>query len=173
MFTLHHGFWLYFFTRKQARVWQYVLGSMLPDYVYGGLIVALLYNRQLSWSELLAIDPTMMMSLLPLYPGAVKIDLLLHSLVIWGAGFLLTLLPVVCQVRAFVIGWGTHILIDSLTHAAHANFYLYPLSMAAVHSPVSYWETAYFAREFKWVHYGLMSLAVLYLIYQWWKMKKK
>ncbi len=173
MFTLHHGFWIYFFTRKQAKVWQYVLGSMLPDYVYVGLIVALLYNRQIQWNELTDIDPTMMMSLLPLYPWVVKIDLFFHSVVIWGIGLALTFLPVLRYAQAFVIGWGTHILIDSLTHAAHANFYLYPLSMAAVHSPVSYWEMQYFSREFKWVNYGLMSLVALYLIYQWWKTKRK
>lgn len=173
MFTLHHGFWIYFIMRKHPKVWQFVIGSMLPDYVYAGLIAVMLYKGQLGWREIMAINPTIMMSYIPLYPWVVKLDLIGHSVVIWACGLLMTFFPVFNRFFALVIGWGTHLLLDAFTHAAYANYYLYPLSMAAVHSPVSYWEQQYFAREFKWLNGSLMSLAVVYLIYQWWKTKKK
>lgn len=173
MFTWHHGFWLYFFTRRHPRVWQFVAGSMLPDYIYVVTVVIMLLRSQVSWSDLLHMNPTIMMSLLPMYPWAVEIDLIGHSIVVWAFAFILTLLPAMKGLRAFVIGWGTHLLIDSLTHAAYANYLFYPISLISVHSPVSYWEPQFFANEFKWANRIGMIMAVLYMSYEWWKNKNK
>ncbi|MDR3561504.1 MAG: hypothetical protein P4N59_08725 [Negativicutes bacterium] len=173
MYTLHHGFWLYFFSRRHPKVWSFVVGSMLPDYVYFVLVGVLLVGGELDWRELTALTPTTFMTYLPQYPWAVQLDLAGHSVVFWGGAFALTLLPSFSHAQAFVVGWGTHLLLDGITHAAHANFYLYPLSLLAVHSPVSYWEPAYFAREFKLVNGSLMGLVALYLFYHWWNKRRK
>jgi len=172
MFTLHHGFWIYFFSRRHPKVWQFVFGSMLPDYIYFVLITVMVTRGQIQLTELLTLSPTVMMSYLPLYPWAMQIDLIGHSVVIWGAFFAMTLLPVFNNMQAVAVGWGTHLLLDELTHGAHANYYLYPLSMSAVHSPVSYWESQYFAHEFKIVNGAIMAAMALYLLYHWWKHRK-
>lgn len=169
MFTPHHGLWLFFFSRRHPKVWQFVIGSMLPDYVYLILLLGLVFNQEVSWREIAGFSPTTFMTYLPLYPWAMTTDLIGHSVVVWGVAMLLALVPVINRLQAFVVGWGTHLLIDGLTHAAHANFFLYPLSLAAVHSPVSYWEPAYFAREFKLVNGALLGLVTVYLLYHWWK----
>ncbi|MEN6414645.1 MAG: hypothetical protein ABFC84_18060 [Veillonellales bacterium] len=171
MYTLHHGFWMYFFTRHHGKVWQFVAGSMLPDYIYIVLVILMLVQGQIGWTELLSMSPAILMSFLPLHPWVVNIDLLGHSVVVWGAFFLCTLLPVVNQMQSFAVGWGSHLLVDGLTHGAYANYYLYPLSLSAVHSPVSYWEPQYLAHEFKLVNNTLMALVALYLIYSWWRKK--
>lgn len=173
MFTLHHGFWLYFFTRRHPQVWQFVVGSMLPDYIYGVLLGLLVLKGELGWQELLRLSPTTFMTYLPQYPWAMEIDLSGHSVVFWAAAFLLVQAPALSRAQAFVVGWGTHLFLDGLTHAAHANFYLYPLSLLAVHSPVSYWEPGYFAREFKLVNGTLMGLTAAYLVYHWWKARRE
>jgi hypothetical protein len=172
MYTWQHGFWIYFFTRHHPRVWQFVLGSMLPDYIYIFAVTMMLLHGQLAWSSLISMNPTVMMSLLPMYPWVVKIDLIGHSVVVWGIAFLLTSLPIGKRGQAFAIGWGTHLLIDGLTHGAYANHFLYPLSMLSVHSPVSYWEPQFFAQEFKMVNVIFMAMAFVYLLYERWKMKR-
>jgi hypothetical protein len=169
MFTFHHGFWLYFLTRRHPQVWQFVAGSMLPDYIYLLLMGVLLARGEFGWRELFRLSPLTFMTYLPQYPWALHVDLAGHSVVIWGAALALTLLPLFSRVQAFMVGWGSHLLLDGLTHAAHANFYLYPLSLLAVHSPVSYWEPSYFAREFKLVNGTLMGLTACYLLYHWWR----
>lgn len=176
MYTLHHGFWMYFFSRSHTNVWKFVFGSMLPDYIYGIFFIILLKNGLLDFQEILQVNPLKIMALLPLYPWVVKFDLIGHSVVIWAFFMILAFIPRFKKMLALVIGWGSHLLVDALTHAAHANFYLYPLSMAQVHSPVSYWDERYFAGEFRLVNSALMALALIYLtfrkIYEWWKKKK-
>jgi hypothetical protein len=169
MFTLHHGFWLYFFSRRHPRVWQFVAGSMLPDYIYVVLLAILIAKGEIGWREVFSLSPTTFMTYLPQFPWAMHIDLAGHSAVFWGAAFGLSLLPPLRTFQSFAVGWGTHLLLDGITHAAHANLFLYPVSLLAVHSPVSYWEPAYFAREFKIVNGTLMGLTAAYLVYHWWK----
>lgn len=173
MFTFHHGFWLYFFSRHHPQVWHFVVGSMLPDYIYLILLGVLLTTGKLELQQLFSLTPTTFMTYLPQYPWAIQVDLIGHSVVFWGSAFILSLLPVFNRAQAFIIGWGTHLLIDGITHGAHANFFLYPISLLAAHSPVSYWEPEYFAREFKLVNGTLMGMAVIYLIYQWWRKRRK
>lgn len=173
MFTLHHGLWLYFFSRRHPRVWHFVAGSMFPDYIYIVLIGVLLAKGQLGVRDMAGLSPTMFMTYLPQYPWALHVDLVGHSAVFWGASLGMTLLTAFRKARAFVVGWGSHILLDGLTHAAHANLFLYPLSPLAAHSPVSYWEPAFFAREFRLVNGTLMGLMAAYLLYHWWKKRRE
>ncbi|EAX46680.1 hypothetical protein TcarDRAFT_0146 [Thermosinus carboxydivorans Nor1] len=171
MFTFHHGFWTYFFTRRHPAVWQFVIGAMLPDYVYFIVLGLMAAQGRISLGEIPSLTPAIFLSYLPYYPWAVQTDLLGHSVVVWGVAFGLTLLPALRKAQPLVIGWGLHLFIDGITHAAYSNFFLYPLSMLTVESPVSYWEPEYFGREFRTVNGALITLAVLYLAYQWWKNK--
>ncbi|VBB08491.1 phospholipase c/d [Lucifera butyrica] len=173
MYTWHHGLWMYFFSRRHPDVWQFVAGSMAPDYIYVIFVAIMLLKGQIAWYELPKLNPTVLMSFLPLYPWVVKVDLIGHSVVIWSVALMLALLPGIRKMQAFVIGWGSHLLLDELTHAAHANFFLYPLSLFSVHSPVSYWEPGYFAREFKLVNGILLGLALIYLAGHWWKKRRQ
>jgi len=173
MFTFHHGFWMYFFSRRHHQVWQFVIGSMLPDYVYFVLLAVLLVQGRVNLRELFMLSPTTFMTYLPQHPWALQLDLAGHSVVLWSLAFLLALLPVFCRFQAFIVGWGSHLFVDGLTHAAHANFYLYPLSLAAVHSPVSYWEPGYFAKEFILVNETLIGIVAIYLLHSWWKKRQK
>lgn len=172
MFTWQHAIYIYFFTRRHYQVWQFVIGSMLPDYVYFYMLLMAFIRGQVHLGDALSLGPYTLMSLMAMYPAAVKIDLIGHSVVVWGVAFILTMLPVVNRLQAFVIGWGSHILIDGLTHGAYANYFLYPLSLFAVHSPVSYWEPGYFAREFKIVNGTLLVLITSWLIYKRWQKKQ-
>jgi hypothetical protein len=173
MLTFHHGFWLYFLSRRHPKVWHFVIGSMAPDYIYLVLMAVLLATGHLHWRELSSLSPITFMTYLPQYPWAVQIDLIGHSVVFWGAALLLSLAPALNRTQPFIVGWGTHLLLDGLTHAAYANFYLYPLSLLVVHGPVSYWEPAYFAREFKMVNGTLMGAMAVYLLYHWWKNRRR
>jgi hypothetical protein len=172
MFTLHHGFWLYFFTRHHSKTGQFVLGSMLPDYIYGILVGVMLFQGKIDWRGIFHMDPVMLMSFVPVYPWAMKTDLTGHSLVVWGCALPLFFIALKKYIP-FYIGWGTHIFIDELTHSAYANYLFYPLSLKGVHSPVSYWEPQYFSQEFKIVNGTLMAAAAFYLIGCWWMKKHK
>lgn len=171
MFTLHHALYIYFFTRRHPQVWQFVVGSMLPDYVYFVVLFLALIRGQILWEYIPSMSPYNMMFLMSMYPWGLKADLIGHSVVIWGVVFMVTLLPVVRRLQAFVIGWGSHLLIDGLTHGAYANYFIYPLSLYAVHSPVSYWEPEYFATEFRVVNWTIMALLAGWLIFKWWQKK--
>lgn len=173
MNTIHHGFWMYFFTYRSRAVWQYVLGGVAPDLVYFAMLAVMLWRGDVGWRELLNLNPTLFLSYLPLYHWATKIDLFGHSLVVWLVGLCLTLLPGLAVVRPFVLGWGVHVMIDVFTHSAYAVYFLYPLSLRQVHSPVSYWEPTFFANEFNTVNYFLLFSAALYLLYCWWRRRTR
>ncbi len=173
MHTIHHGFWIYFFTRHHPQVWQFVFGAMLPDYIYVILLCVLLFKGYITWPELGSLSPGVLMSLVPLFPWVVKSDLIGHSVPIWFSGLLISFLPGLRRFQAFIIGWGTHLLIDALTHGAFSNFYLYPLAFSTVESPVSYWEHSHWFREYRLVNAVLMSAAAIYMVCEWWKKRKR
>ncbi|WP_371376675.1 DUF4184 family protein [Sporomusa aerivorans] len=173
MYTLHHGFWLYFLTRHHPKVWQFVIGSMLPDYIYIVLLLTLLVKGHVTIPELSQLTPGMLMSLVATFPWVVKIDLIGHSVPVWFSALLLSFLPQIRRLQSFVIGWGTHLFIDALTHGAYSNFYLYPLSYSTVESPVSYWEHDHWFREFGQVNAVAMTAAAAYMIFEWWKKRQQ
>ena len=173
MHTLHHGFWIYFFARHHPQVWQFVLGSMLPDYIYVVLLFIIMANGYVTWSELGNLSPKVLMGFVAQFPWVVKIDLIGHSVPIWFGCLMLSLLPGIKHIQSFIIGWGTHLLLDAFTHGAYSNFYLYPIAPYTVESPVSYWEYNYCFREFGYVNTGLMTVVAIYLVYEWWKKRKQ
>lgn len=173
MFTFHHGFWIYLITRRHPQVWQFVLGSMLPDYVYFVLLGIILVKGEVQFADVPELSPLRFMEIMLLYPWVINADLVLHSVVIWGLALIAALLPIFNRAQAFVIGWGTHLFVDGLTHGAYANQFLYPLSTLVVHSPISYWEPEYFAREYNLIHNSLLALAAIYLLWRWWRRKRQ
>lgn len=173
MYTLHHGFWIYFFTRHHPKRWQFVFGAMLPDYIYVVLVAWLLFKGYISFSELSGLGPSILMSLTPLFPWAVKLDLIGHSVVVWFVVLLVSFLPGMRGVQPLTLGWGTHLLIDAFTHGAFSNFYLFPLGEGTIEGPVSYWESDYWVHEYRLINTGLMTVAALYLVWQWWKNRKR
>jgi hypothetical protein len=173
MYTLHHGFWIYFFTRHHPQVWQFVFGAMLPDYIYGVLFVLLLGKGFITWSELGSITPGIMMSFVPIFPWVERIDLIGHSVPVWVCALAASFFPGIKRIQPIIIGWGTHLLIDALTHGAFANFYLFPLGTDTIESPVSYWEPSHWSQEYKLIHTGLMAAAAAYLLWEWWQSRKR
>lgn len=97
-----------------------------------------------------------------------------HSLVVWGA--CLALMRIIVNratfnyIYPFLIGWGLHILFDTFTHVSDGYALFYPLSGFRFIAPVSYWETAFYAREFFFISHTLM--AVLILLWIGWKLKR-
>lgn len=173
MYTLHHGFWIYFFTRHHPKVWQFVSGAMLPDYIYLFLVLILLSKGYVTLSEIRELNPAMLMSLVAMFPWVAKFDLIGHSVPVWFTVLLLSLLPGIKRLQPFIIGWGTHLLIDALTHGVYANFYLYPLAYGTVESPVSYWEHNHWFREFGLINKTAMASAVVYMLWEWWKRRQR
>lgn len=173
MHTLHHGFWIYFFTRRHPKVWQFVFGAMLPDYIYVVLLLIVAYKGYVTWPELANLSPGVLMSLVAIFPWVVKIDLIGHSVPIWFGCLIISFLPRINKIQSFIIGWGTHLLIDALTHGAYSNFYLYPLAFYTVESPVSYWEHNHWFQEFRLINLVFMVLAASYLVYERWRKRKQ
>jgi hypothetical protein len=173
MYTLHHGFWIYFITRHHPKVWQFVIGSMLPDYIYVILAITLLLKGYVTLPELGGVNPGLLMSLVAIFPWVVKVDLIGHSVPVWFAAQLLSLLPGIKKLRFFIIGWGSHLFIDALTHGVYSNFYLYPLAYDTVESPVSYWEHSHWSREFGFINMAAMAAAALYMLAEWWQKRQR
>lgn len=171
MFTLHHGFWMFLISRGHYQMWQFVLGSMLPDYEYFLMLGLMILQDKLGIWQALELSPEQFGSFIPLFPWVQQADLILHSVIYWGLAFIIVLLPWFNQGQAFVVGWGTHLLVDTFTHGAIANFYLYPLSMEQVRGPVSYWEPEYYAHEYRIVHTTLLAAAIIYVVVSWLKKK--
>jgi hypothetical protein len=169
MYTLHHGFWIYFFTRHHPQVWQFVFGAMLPDYIYVVLVGLLLYKGYITFSELESVSPEVLMSLVSIFPWVVRVDLIGHSVLVWAGTLLVSFFPGIKRIQPLIVGWGTHLLIDAFTHGLYANFYLFPLGANTVESPISYWEYTHWAQEYKLVNNVLMTMVAGYLIWEWWK----
>lgn len=177
MYTWHHALWMYITTyRRQDTLW-WILGAVLPDLIYAGLLAALLGEQRLGWQEVGQLNPWQLLAFLPEYPWVRRIDLWGHAVPVWAAMVMLAvLLPERARPRwvwPLLGGWGLHLAIDTLTHGAYANYWLYPFSWGQWHSPVSYWEEAYAAREFAWLNRGLLLLAFVCLGVRWWQYKRK
>lgn len=173
MNTLQHGFWLYFATHKHPRVWHYVLGAVFPDLIYILGFLYLLSIKQVFWENWSSwCDPAVGISFLRGLPWVGYVEFTGHSLLIWLVALLASLLPVFRRARDFIFGWGSHILLDVFTHVQHAPYLLYPLSWRQFPIGVSYWDKRYHSMEFQWIQGVLTSLAVSYLVYEYYNARK-
>jgi hypothetical protein len=168
MHTLQHGFWVYFFTRRHPRVGQFVLGAVFSDFIDIIGILYLLGTGRLPWGiSTFQMSPAIAISYLRGMPWVNTVEFAAHSLVVWVIVFMLSSTSLLKRFRAFIIGWGTHVVIDILTHMEHAPYLFYPLSWRQIPGIVQYWDIKYHGLEFRWVQAILTGIAILYLIYEY------
>lgn len=105
---------------------------------------------------------------------------LFHSLVILGTLSLVGLLfrkKVWAQLLLwFCAGATLHSVIDIFTHAGDGPCFLFPLSYYRFDSPVSYWDSSYFGRQFTIFEYTLDFLMIIFLVFgrlKWFRLQKK
>lgn len=67
----------------------------------------------------------------------------------------------------FLIGWAGHAVTDFLTHVEDSRPLFWPLSGWEWSSPVSYWNPAYYGREFFLIEHGLMLLILAWIAFRW------
>jgi hypothetical protein len=196
MMTFDHGFWSYFFFRKRKKfVKFFVLGSMAPDLSY---FVAFFYLG----SQRGVLTPTLFFDLLKLVLSGFSFDMSneslnhlhqfildmfqnemvdmlrmgAHSLFIWGLVMGVILWKKggqLSSLKAFLWGWGSHIVVDLFTHVTDAIPIFFPISDIIIRGPISYWNPDYHGREFYTINIAFMIIAVIYLLYEVWKNCKK
>jgi membrane-bound metal-dependent hydrolase YbcI (DUF457 family) len=64
----------------------------------------------------------------------------------------------------FLLGWAGHVAVDFLTHVEDSRPVFWPLSDWEWSSPVSYWNPAYYGREFFLAEHGLILLTMSALL---------
>jgi membrane-bound metal-dependent hydrolase YbcI (DUF457 family) len=64
----------------------------------------------------------------------------------------------------FLLGWFGHTIADFLTHVDDTRPLFWPLSGWEWSSPVSYYNSSYYGREFFFVSHGLMLLIIAWLL---------
>lgn len=64
----------------------------------------------------------------------------------------------------FLLGWFGHTLVDFLTHAGDTRPLLWPISDWRWSSPISYYNPAYYGREFFFVSHALLILTMAALL---------
>ncbi|AZB41358.1 hypothetical protein CEF21_02970 [Bacillus sp. FJAT-42376] len=179
MNTLHHGFWTYILFRKKKQFIQYfVIGSMAPDFIYFIMFFYLLIkNLLLHLFGLSNAAFSLRHAVHGLFDEPVTIVLRQagHSLFIWVLAFAaiaaISRKMWVNAWLAFSYGWLGHILVDLLTHVQDAVPLFYPVSGIIFRGPVSYYDRHFFGREFSIINSVLIGMAVLYLILE--KARKK
>ncbi|MTH55194.1 hypothetical protein GKZ89_17485 [Bacillus mangrovi] len=172
MNTLHHGFWTYMlFRKKKQMVKFFVIGSMAPDFVYFIMFFYLLLkNLLMNWFGLEKAAFSLRGAVHGLFDEPVTIVLRQggHSLFIWTVAFIIIAIGSrtlwVNGWLAFCYGWLGHILIDLLTHVQDAVPVFYPVSDLIFRGPVSYYDRDFFGREFSMINSVLIAAAILYLL---------
>ena len=64
----------------------------------------------------------------------------------------------------FLLGWFGHTIADFLTHVDDTRPLFWPISDWEWSSPVSYYNSSYYGREFFFVSHGLMLLTIAWLL---------
>jgi hypothetical protein len=168
MHTLQHGFWVYFFTRRHPRVGQFVLGAVFPDLIDIIGILYLLGTGRLPCNiSTLQMSPAVAVSFLRGLPWVNSVEFAGHSLVVWAGVFALSFTSLLKRFQPFIIGWGTHVVIDLLTHVEHAPYLFYPVSWLQIPGIVQYWDIKYHGLEFRWLQDVLTGIAIFYLLYEY------
>jgi membrane-bound metal-dependent hydrolase YbcI (DUF457 family) len=161
-----HAFWPWYPFRRRPWVWLLVAGAILPDAPYLGFfaVAAVRHGPQ-------ALTDLDLWHFVWEHPVVVA----LHSFLPWGAAMLLLLSTRARQrspgLVAFVAGWGSHVVIDMLTHRSDGYPIFWPLSDYRFPTPVSYWEPAYHGVGFSVVCDGAMLVLLIRLAaphMRWW-----
>jgi hypothetical protein len=172
-----HAFWAWFPFRRRACAKWLALGAVLPDLPY----CVVFGVSAVEHGPRAIADMRVWESLWRSWPVCA-----LHSFVPWGAVSLLYLsavawvpsrprrsrvaaraaAPVAASLGALLAGWGSHVVVDMLTHRSDGYPIFWPLSDYRFPTPVSYWEPGYHGRLFALVCDGAMALALLWLGWQ-------
>lgn len=157
-----HAFWAWYPFRRRAWVGWFVLGAVTPDLPY---VLALLAVSLPSGPSSLA-DLGLWESL-----WRNPVVCALHSFVPWVVVLLGTLVvgrarpPATAPLMA-VLGWGSHVALDMLTHRSDGYPILWPLADYRFPTPISYWEPAYHGAAFSLACDGAIALLLVRLALQ-------
>jgi hypothetical protein len=172
-----HAFWAWFPFRRRTWVKWLTLGAVLPDLPY-----CIVFGMSAVERGPRAIaDMRVWESLWRSWPVCA-----LHSFVPWAVVSLLYLsalrwmstrgsrrarggvrpTPFASNLAALLAGWGSHIVVDMLTHRSDGYPIFWPLTDYRFPTPVSYWEPAYHGRLFAVVCDGAMVTVLSWLIWQ-------
>jgi membrane-bound metal-dependent hydrolase YbcI (DUF457 family) len=157
-----HAFWAWYPFRRQRWVRWFVLGAVVPDLPYLFVFAATALRTGPRTLTDLGLWESLWRS---------PVVCALHSWVPWGVVLFCALVrrrlrhpasaPVIGSFLAFVLGWGSHVFLDMLTHRSDGYPIFWPLSAFRFPTPVSYWEPSYHGAAFAMVCDG--SIAVLLL----------
>ena len=153
-----HAFWAWYPYRRRRWVGWFVLGAIVPDLPYVAIFAA----------ATLRTGPGVLADL-ALWDSLWRNPLVcaLHSVVPWSVVVLASVVqrrragPLVEGVTAFVLGWGSHVFLDMLTHRTDGYPIFWPISGYRFPTPISYWEPSFHGVAFALVCDG--SIAVLLL----------
>ena len=152
-----------------------VLGSVLPDIPFAVLTVG--YEIYFRWFAPLPVNNQSIMEYLHFNlffndPLWIVSHNFLHSVVVNGV-FIFLALTILRRSRWgrvllwIAVGAMVHTLIDIFTHHSDGPLFLFPINWQyRFASPISYWETAYYGRQFMMFEYAVDLLAILYLVYR-------
>jgi membrane-bound metal-dependent hydrolase YbcI (DUF457 family) len=153
-----HAFFAWYPFRRRPWVWPLVAGAILPDLPYCVLFVAAAVERGPRAFTDLALWRS-------IWGHHMVVGL--HSFLPWGAAMLLLISTRGWRrspgVSAFLAGWGSHVVIDMLTHRSDGYPIFWPLSVYRFPTPVSYWESAYHGRAFALACDGAMVVLLIRL----------
>jgi hypothetical protein len=153
-----HAFFAWYPFRRRPWVWPLVGGAILPDLPYCVFFVAAAVERGPRAFADLALWRSIWGN--PVVLG-------LHSFLPWGVALLLLISTRAWRrspaLAAFVAGWGSHVVIDMLTHRSDGYPIFWPLSAYRFPTPVSYWERAYHGRAFSLVCDGGILVLLIWL----------
>ena len=154
MTTYSHFFWNFVLARRRPWRWEFAIGAVLPDVVYFPLMLRTIAEHGAgSWGDLALWDAA----------AAHPVTIVLHSYVPVGCALAITYAAGWVQVAPWLWGMFTHVVIDMLTHVRDAYPILWPLADYRFPSPVSYYESAHYGREFFFVEHGAMAVVLLLL----------
>ena len=153
-----HALWMLYLTRGRPwRRWA-VLWSVAPDLAYVPMI--LVYHVARGWS-------------LPVHLAAWEwawqhpLTNAPHAVPVCIAGLALVRWRRPAWFSAAAVGWGSHVVIDAVTHVTDAYPLLWPFTDRRFPSVVSYWDPAYYGREFFLVNHVLLSVIGAVLVSAW------
>jgi hypothetical protein len=172
-----HAFWAWFPFRRKLWVKWLTLGAVFPDLPYCVFFGLSAFERgpraigdMQIWESLWRSWPVC--ALHSFVPWAV-VSLIFLSALFWAWVTVQPQTRVFSRVTpsasfsvglgAFLAGWGSHIVVDMLTHRSDGYPIFWPISAYRFPTPVSYWEPAYHGRMFALVCDGAMAAALMWL----------
>lgn len=158
MNTHAHALWMFYLARGTAWRRAAVLWGIMPDLAYGPLL--LVYHLRNGWSLATHLHAWDWSWAHPLSCGP-------HSIVICLLGLGLVRWRWPAAFTAALVGWGSHVLIDALTHVEDAYPLFWPLSDHRFPSVVSYWDARYYGREFFIINHTVLCGIGVVLIVRW------